>query len=113
MQERRGGLPCDPRIPIRRARRYSFEECEDAPDAGDAIEGGDEMHLTRAWIGEARAHPARHERAYQTFGTVHENASQTLEAQKDMLFRRVSPPKTHDLAENVSGGGLNRVSRRP
>ncbi len=54
MKQRRGGLPGHAGVAIGGTGHDTFEQAEHATQAGDAVECGDEVHLRRTGIREAR-----------------------------------------------------------
>ncbi len=64
-----------PRIAVGRAGHHALEQAQHAAHAGDAVERGDEMHLRRAGIGEARVDAAGEQGGDEGFGAVHAQCS--------------------------------------
>ena len=71
VQQGRGGLPGHPVIAVGGACQHALEQAQHAAHARHLVEGGDEVHLRRARVGEANVDAARKQRADEAFGTVH------------------------------------------
>ena len=70
--KQRGGGPLGHApVAVRGPRHDALEEAEDAADAVDLVEGGHEVHLRGAGVGEAHVDPTGHQRPRQTLRTVH------------------------------------------
>ena len=65
-------------VAVGRAGDHALEEAEHAADAVDLVEGGHEVHLRGARIGEAHVDSARHQRSRQAFRPVHPRLRFTL-----------------------------------
>jgi hypothetical protein len=71
MQQRGGGLSCHATVAVGCASDHAFEQAKDGAHAIHRIERRHEMHLRRARIAKTHLHATRHQRAQQTFRTVH------------------------------------------
>ncbi len=71
VQQRRRRLVGHPRVAVGRAGRDTLEQRQHRAHLGHRVERGDEMHLRRAGVREARGHAGVDERADQGLGSVH------------------------------------------
>ena len=71
VQQGGGRLAGEPVIAVGRAGDHALEQAQHAAHALDLVQGRNEVHFGRAGVAEADLHFARHERAHQTFGSVH------------------------------------------
>ena len=58
-------------VAVGRARHHALEQAQHAAHARHLVQGGHEMHLRRAGIGEADVHSAREQGPHQTFSPIH------------------------------------------
>ena len=71
MQQRAGGLFRHAPIAIRHPGHDIFLQAQHAAHARYPVQGCHEMHLTRAWVGEAYINPTTYECMDQAFRTIH------------------------------------------
>ncbi len=71
MEQGRGRFPSHPVIAVGGPRQHPFEEPQHAAHARHLVEGGHEMHLGRARVGEADIDPSRQQGSHEALGAVH------------------------------------------
>ena len=72
VQQRRRRASSHPAVPVGRARGHALEEAEHAAHGGHVVEGGDEVHLRGAGVGEADVDAGVDQGREQGAGAVHE-----------------------------------------
>ena len=82
MQQCRGRSVRHARISVRTTGHHALEQAEHASHSGNAVQGRDEMHFARAWIGEAGIHAAPKQRVNQAFRPVHGSALPRLNCKR-------------------------------
>jgi hypothetical protein len=71
VQQRRRRSPGDPGVAVGGTGDDTLEEGEYGPHLGHVVEGGDEVHLRRAGVGEAHVDAGGDEGADEGLGAVH------------------------------------------
>ena len=110
MQQRGRGPAGHPAVPVGGAGDHALEQAQDAAHGGHVVEGGDEVHLRGAGVGEAHVDAGVDQRREEGTGTVHEVAP--VPARAEHPVGAEDAERVEDLLDRphqLEGGGVRHL----